>query len=222
MYYNSELLGTVNDLFDVNDRMGVELMGAAKWNGLKRAVVQYTGDQLLGWSVKNMAKSVANTGNGIVKKVSNAAKAISSKKIPYSTSSGEHLVINTFNVPAGAKQIQFLSGFDNLTRELFGPNDALGVELLGSKWYEKIGTGIKNATHSVLNAGSKIPYVSDAVSDVRSVANIFKKSSGANDSANAAISSVSDWIQANKIKTALILGGTGFVIYKLATRKKRK
>lgn len=218
MYYNSELLGTVNNLFDVNDRMGVELMGAAKWNGLKRAVVKYTGDQLLGWSVKNIAKSVANTGSGIAKKLTTAAKSV----LPYSTSSGEHLVINTFNVPAGAKQLQFLSGWDNLTRELFGPNDALGVELLGSKWYEKIGTGVKNATHTVLNAGSKIPYVSDAVSDVRSVANIFKKSSSANDSANAAISNVSEWIQANKIQTALILGGTGFVIYKLATRKKRK
>ena len=215
--YNSELLGAVDALFDVNDRMGVELMGAANWNGLKRAVVKYTGDQLLGWSVKNLAKSAANTGSSLVKKVSSAAKTM----LPYSTT-GEHLVINTFNVPAGAKQVQFLSGWDNLTRELFGPNDALGVELLGSKWYEKLGTSIKNATHSVLNAGSKIPYISDAVSDVRSVANIFKKSSSANDSANAAISSVSDWIQANKLKTALILGTTGFVVYKLATRKKRK
>lgn len=218
MYFNSELLGTVNNLFDVNDRMGVELMGAAKWNGLKRAVVQYTGDELLGWSVKNMAKSAANTGSSFVQKVSSAAKTM----LPYSTSSGGHLVINTFNVPAGAKQVQFLSGMDDLTRQLFGPNDALGVELLGSKWFEKIGTGIKNATHTVLNAGSKIPYVSDAVSDVRSFANIFKKSSSANDSANAAISNVSEWIQANKIKTALILGGTGFIVYKIATRKKRK
>ena len=216
--YNSELLGTIDALFDVDDRMGVELMGAANWNGLKRAVVKYTGDQLLGWSVKKLAKSAANTGSSLVKKVSSAAKTI----IPHSTTS-EQLVINTFNVPAGAKQIQFLSGMDDLTRQLFGPNDALGVELLGAKWYQKLGSGIASATHSVLNAGSKIPYVSDAVRDVRSVANIFKKSSSANDSANAAISSVSEWIQANKIKTALILGGTGFIVYKIAgSAKKRK
>lgn len=36
--YESELMGAVNNLFDVNDRLGVELMGAGKWNGLKRAV----------------------------------------------------------------------------------------------------------------------------------------------------------------------------------------
>ena len=172
MNYNSELLGTVNNLFDVDDRMGVELMGATKWNGLKRAVVNVTAN-----AIKN---------------------------------------------PIYAQRLSSGSGADALTRQLFGLNDALGVELLGSKWYEKLGTSIKDATHSVLNAGSKIPYVSDAVSDVRSVANIFKKSSSANDSANAAISNVSEWIQANKLKTALILGGTGFVIYKIATRKKRK
>lgn len=33
-----ELMGAVNNMFDVNDRLGVELMGAGKWNGLKRAV----------------------------------------------------------------------------------------------------------------------------------------------------------------------------------------
>ena len=36
--YESELMGAVNNMFNVNDRLGVELMGAGKWNGLKRAV----------------------------------------------------------------------------------------------------------------------------------------------------------------------------------------
>jgi hypothetical protein len=36
--YEYELMGAVNNLFDVNDRLGVELMGAGVWNGLKRAV----------------------------------------------------------------------------------------------------------------------------------------------------------------------------------------
>lgn len=36
--YERELMGAINNMFDVNDRLGVELMGAGKWNGLKRAV----------------------------------------------------------------------------------------------------------------------------------------------------------------------------------------
>lgn len=42
MYYKNTLLGAVDDLFAVDDRLGVELMGAPKWNKLKRIVTNTT------------------------------------------------------------------------------------------------------------------------------------------------------------------------------------
>lgn len=42
MYYKNTLMGAVDDLFAVDDRLGVELMGAQKWNTLKRMVTNST------------------------------------------------------------------------------------------------------------------------------------------------------------------------------------
>lgn len=213
--YSSELLGAVDALFDVNDQMGVELMGAAKWNGLKKAVTKVTASALANpktYSGKGLTamirKAKSNkSGSSWVDKINSKLKKTNS---------------NIKGIESIRRIAANLNGADPLTNELFGFNDELGVELLGAKWYQKLGSAIADATHTVLNAGSKVPYISDAVSDVRSVANIFKKSSSANDSANAAIDSAGQWIKNNKVKVALIIGGTGAAIYFLTRKKKRK
>lgn len=45
MNYTS-LMGAVNNMYDVNDRLGVELMGRGKWNGLKKIVTRMSADAI--------------------------------------------------------------------------------------------------------------------------------------------------------------------------------
>ena len=168
---NGELLGAVDALYNVNDKLGVELMGATNWNGLKKAVTQYSCKAL-----QNPKCIVARSGYA-------------------------------YNDP--------------ITKELFGFNDLMGNELLGG-WWTDLKNGVANATHSVLNAGSKVPYISDAVSDVRSIANIFKKGNSANNSANAAIDNIGEWIKANKVKVALGVGGAALILALLLRRKGKR
>lgn len=177
---DSTLLGAVEALYDVDDQMGVELMGAPAWNGLKRAVVKHT------------------------------AKVVS-KANPWK-------VATTRQPSSFGSKVSKSATTDPLTKQLFGFNDQMGEELLGG-WWTSLKKNVSGATHSVLNAGSKVPYVSDAVKDVRAVANIFKKSNDANDSANAVIDSAGEWIKENKIK---IIVGSGLAIggIYLLTRKK--
>ena len=40
------LMGAVNNMYDVNDRLGVELMGRGKWNGLKKIVTRMSVDAI--------------------------------------------------------------------------------------------------------------------------------------------------------------------------------
>ena len=40
------LMGAVNNMYDVNDRLGVELMGRGKWNGLKKIVTRMSADAI--------------------------------------------------------------------------------------------------------------------------------------------------------------------------------
>lgn len=40
------LMGAVNNMYDVNDRLGVELMGRGKWNGLKKVVTKMSMDAI--------------------------------------------------------------------------------------------------------------------------------------------------------------------------------
>lgn len=201
MYYENTLLGAVDAIFAVNDQMGVELMGAAKWNGLKRAVTKVTADAL--------RKSNPTNSSWSNKIISAVSKIKSQGNTPKS-------------IREAMRPSSYLHGFDYLCDQLFGINYELGEELLGSIDFGVLGRKIKNATHDVLNAGSKVPYISDAVADVRSVANIFKKSSSANDSANALVDSASTWIKNNKLKIALVGGGTVAAIYFLTRKRKRK
>ena len=61
---------------------------------------------------------------------------------------------------------------DSLTDELFGFNDYYAA-MLGTKWYEKAWSGIKdftkNTTHMVLSAGNVIPITKPFVTAIRNV-----------------------------------------------------
>ena len=42
----ASLMGAVNNMYDANDRLGVELMGRGKWNGLKKIVTRMSMDAI--------------------------------------------------------------------------------------------------------------------------------------------------------------------------------
>ena len=56
--YEYELLGAVNNLYDVNDRLGVELMGKGAWNGLKRAVTTMSANAIRNANVGRRAANI--------------------------------------------------------------------------------------------------------------------------------------------------------------------
>lgn len=159
------LMGAVNNMYDVNDRLGVELMGRGKWNGLKKVVTRMSAD-----AIKKAAKN-----NGFRFRA----------------------------VPAVA---------DPLCAELFGYNENYCNELLGG-WWTDLKNNVAGATHTVLNAGSKIPVADAAVQRFRDIANVFKTGSDAADAAAV--------VYDNRGK--IILGGVALaiVIY-LLTRDKKK
>ena len=49
---SATLMGAVNNMYDANDRLGVELMGRGKWNGLKKIVTRMSMD-----AINNAAKN---------------------------------------------------------------------------------------------------------------------------------------------------------------------
>lgn len=106
---------------------------------------------------------------------------------------------------------------------LFGFNDAAGVELLGG-WWTDLKNNITGATHTALNVGSQIPITSGLVSTLRDVGSYFKWGSKANSETDSAIDAAAAAIKANKVKTALILGGVGvgaaLMVYYLGKKKK--
>lgn len=177
----SELDNKVNSIFNVDDKLGVSLMGRAKWNALKG-------------------------------EVATAAR----RKV----AQGRGAIINTSGIKAAAR-----ANVDPVTNSLFGFNHDAGAELLGYSW----GTftrQVKNATHNVLNVGAKIPITSGLVSTVRSIGDLFCFGKKANTETDNAIDAAAAAIKANKVKTALILGGVGLgtagLIYYMGKKKKRK
>ena len=176
----SELDNKVNSIFNVDDKLGVSLMGRNKWNALKG-------------------------------EVATAAR----RKV----AQGRGAIINTSGIKAAAR-----ANVDPVTNSLFGFNHDAGAELLGYSW----GTftrQVRNATHNVLNVGAQIPITSGLVSTVRSIGDLFSFGKKANTETDNAIDAAAAAIKANKVKTALILGGVGLgtagLIYYIG-KKKRK
>lgn len=158
------LMGAVNNMYDVNDRLGVELMGRGKWNGLKKIVTRMSADAI--------NKAAKNNG-----------------------------------FPCRAVPV-----VDPLCSQLFGYNENYCNELLGG-WWTDLKNNVAGATHTILNAGSKIPVADAAVQRFRDITNVFKTGSDAADAAAV--------VYDNRGK--IILGGVALaiVIY-LLTRDKKK
>lgn len=177
----SSLDTKVNQIFNCDDKLGVAMMGRAKWNALKG-------------------------------EVATAAR----RKV----AQGRGAIINTSSIKAAAR-----ANVDPVTNSLFGFNHDAGAELLGYSW----GTftrQVRNATHNVLNVGAQIPITSGLVSTVRSIGDLFSFGKKANTETDNAIDAAAAAIKANKVKTALILGGVGLgtagLIYYMGKKKKRK
>lgn len=193
---NYELMGAVNALYDVNDRMGVELMGAPAWNGLKKAVVVHTanvlkgtcGGELLGASLSDILKK--------------ATKVVSSSIYPKSAK---------FALGGKNFQVTQLNGTDALTRQLFGFNDDLGYELLGG-WWTDAKNAVTGATHQILNVGSKIPVVDAAVERFRDITGVITGGKKAVDTATV--------VYDNRGKIILIGGAAAILLYMLLRKKK--
>lgn len=160
------LMGAVNNMYDVNDRLGVELMGRGKWNGLKKIVTRMSADAI--------NKAANNNG------------------------------FRCRAVPAVA---------DPLCAELFGYNENYCNELLGG-WWTDLKNNVAGATHTVLNAGSKIPVADAAVQRFRDIANVFKTGSDAADAAAV--------VYDNRGKIILIGGGLAILLYFLLRDKKKR
>lgn len=160
------LMGAVNNMYNVNDRLGVELMGRGKWNGLKKIVTRMSADAI--------NKAAKNNG------------------------------FRCRAVPAVA---------DPLCAELFGYNENYCNELLGG-WWTDLKNNVAGATHTVLNAGSKIPVADAAVQRFRDIANVFKTGSDAADAAAV--------VYDNRGKIILIGGGLAILLYFLLRDKKKR
>lgn len=153
MAYDYATNTVLNAMYAPNDRLGVELMGAVKWNGLKRAVSNL--------SANAVKKAVGTNPQIMLIKANNAltrSKAIRPKKLRY-----------------------MLNG-SPLCSELLGMNEDFAAELLGYSLSD-LWRQTKNLTHDVLNAGAKIPVVDAAVERFRDITGVITGSKQVADTA---------------------------------------
>jgi len=182
----------LNAIYAPNDRLGVELMGAAKWNALKKTVAANT--------VNKLNKVYGGNRGRFSRAVIEASKKIRTQSSPVSMAAKSKRLIKS-----GVLN-------DPLCAELWGINSDYADELLGydlgDLWRQT-----KNVTHKILEAGENIPVADAAVSRFRDIANIFKTGSSAADTAQT--------VYDNRGKI-IIIGGLGaFGLYLLLRKKKR-
>lgn len=184
----------LNAIYAPNDRLGVELMGAIKWNALKKAVAQKT--------VEKLNKTYSGNRNKFLEAV-RRAQQLSAKN-----SSGDP--IKSAKIAAIRYKISHLN--DPLCGELWGVNDDYAVELLGSYGWGDFTRQVKKLTHKALEAGENIPVIDAAVDRFRQIENVFSTGSKAADTAQT--------VYDNRGKI-IIIGGLGaFGLYLLLRKKK--
>lgn len=182
----------LNAIYSPNDRLGVELMGAAKWNSLKNAVAANTVNKLnrvYGGNRSRFSGAVVEAARKMRAPSDPVSMAAKSKRLMKSG------VLN-----------------DPLCSELWGINSDYADELLGYSLSD-LWRQTKNITHKVLEAGENIPVADAAVSRFRDITNIFKTGSTAADAAQT--------VYDNRGKIILI-GGLGALGLYLLLRKKKK
>ena len=184
----------LNAIYAPNDRLGVELMGAIKWNALKKAVAQKT--------VEKLNKTYSGNRNKFLEAV-RRAQQLSAKN-----SSGDP--IKSAKIAAIRYKISHLN--DPLCGELWGVNNDYAVELLGSYGWGDFTRQVKKITHKALEAGENIPVIDAAVDRFRQIENVFSSGSKAADT----VQTVYD----NRGKIILI-GGLGALGLYLLLRKKK-
>lgn len=184
----------LNAIYAPNDRLGVELMGAIKWNALKKAVAQKT--------VEKLNKTYSGNRNKFLEAV-RRAQQLSAKN-----SSGDP--IKSAKIAAIRYKISHLN--DPLCGELWGVNNDYAVELLGSYGWGDFTRQVKKITHKALEAGENIPVIDAAVDRFRQIENVFSTGSKAADTAQT--------VYDNRGKI-IIIGGLGaFGLYLLLRKKK--
>lgn len=184
----------LNAIYAPNDRLGVELMGAIKWNALKKAVAQKT--------VEKLNKTYSGNRNKFLEAV-RRAQQLSAKN-----SSGDP--IKSAKIAAIRYKISHLN--DPLCGELWGVNDDYAVELLGSYGWGDFTRQVKKLTHKALEAGENIPVIDAAVDRFRQIENVFSTGSKAADTAQT--------VYDNRGKI-IIIGGLGAIGLYLLLRKKK-
>ncbi len=183
----------LNAIYAPNDRLGVELMGAIKWNALKKAVAAKT--------VEKLNKTYSGNRNKFLEAV-RRAQQLSAKN-----SSGDP--IKSAKIAAIRYKISHLN--DPLCGELWGVNNDYAVELLGSYGWGDFTRQVKKLTHKALEAGENIPVIDAAVDRFRQIENVFSTGSKAADTAQT--------VYDNRGKI-LIIGGLGaFGLYLLLRNK---
>lgn len=148
----------LNAIYSPNDKLGVELMGAVKWNALKKAVAANTVSKLNKKFGGNRAKYLNN--------VVRAAKVARSND-----GIGNYKYLN-----------KVVTMNDPLCCELLGVNEEFANELLGYS-FSDFWRGTKKITHKVLEAGENVPVADAAVSRARDILSVFKTGSSAADTA---------------------------------------
>lgn len=181
----------LNAIYSPNDRLGVELMGAARWNALKKAVAANT--------VNKLNRVYGGNRSRFSGAVVEAARKMRAPSDPVS-------------IAAKSKRLM-KSGVlsDPLCAELWGINSDYADELLGYDLSD-LWRQTKKVTHKVLEAGEKIPVADAAVARFRDITDIFKTGSSAVDTAQT--------VYDNRGKI-ILLGGLGaFGLYLLLRKKK--
>ena len=184
----------LNAIYAPNDRLGVELMGAIKWNALKKAVAQKTVEKL------------NNTYSGNRNKFLEAVRR--AQQLSAKNSSGDP--IKSAKIAAIRYKISHLN--DPLCGELWGVNDDYAAELLGSYGWGDFTRQVKKLTHKALEAGENIPVIDAAVDRFRQIENVFSTGSKAADTAQT--------VYDNRGKI-IIIGGLGALGLYLLLRKKK-
>lgn len=186
----------LNAMYAPNDRLGVELMGAVKWNALKKTVARNTVNKLNQVNGGNRSKflnKIVNASNkirnssvtGIPKSVVNAPRSIS------------NAIKGIFSDP--------------LCDELFGMNEEYAAELLGYSLGDFV-RQTKKITHKLLEAGENVPVIDAAVDRFRGITGAITGTSKAVDVAQTAYD--------NRGKIILIGGGAALLLYLLLRKKK--
>jgi hypothetical protein len=149
----------LNAIYAPNDRLGVELMGAAKWNALKKVVASKTVNQL--------NKVCGGNRNKFISRAIKASKSVRNND-PFKVARTPARIANMLNDP--------------LCSELWGFNGEYAAELLGYSIGD-FTRQVKKVTHKALEAGENIPVIDAAVSRFRDIENVFSTGSKAADTA---------------------------------------